>query len=343
MKKLTSKYKKHLLNRSRQQLKAKKRKGKPRNLIPTSAGLVPERQTITFADLITPEIFKLQYESCEEVISYINKVKQIGNGGRHINIVMDDITEIGEGAISMLLSVMEELALKGVIFTGSKPKDPTARQVLEKSGFFKFVRGKVDENNKNTKNTILNTGNSYTPQSELAEEIINSMETIWGKKGRSPSIYSCVFEMMRNSCDHAFKHENQVRWHFALSHSEPNNLVKFSFVDNGKGIIKTFSEGFLKNFLNLFQDNLDIIETAFKNGIKSRTGFPWRGKGLPTIYENYLDGHIKNLVVISNDVYLDFDRNIRYKLNNPFSGTYYYWKVDQTCVKECFKLKNNIV
>src|SRR5690606_20575767 len=139
----------------------------------SSAGLVPLRQTISFIDLKTPQIFKLQYESCEEVISYINKIKQIGNSGRHINIVMDDIAEIGEGAISMLLSVMEELGKEGVIFTGSKPLDQNARQVLEKSGFFKFVRGKVDENNRKTKNTILNTGNSYTPQSELAEEIIN--------------------------------------------------------------------------------------------------------------------------------------------------------------------------
>ncbi|MEM0518983.1 hypothetical protein [Aequorivita flava] len=340
MKKLKPKYKRYLQIRSRRQMKNKKRNGNPRSLRQSTSGLIPRNHTLSFIDVPTPIVFKLQYEHCEEVISYINKIKGIGRSGRHMNIIMDDIIDIGEGAISMLLSVMEELVREGIIFTGTKPKQPIPRGILEKSGFFKFVKGKIDESNSTTKNTILNTGDNQTPQSELAEEIIKSMETVWGQKGRSPSIYSCVFEMMRNACDHAFKNENQIRWHFALSHSEIDNLVKFSFVDNGKGIIRTFTEGILKNFLNLFNDNLDIVETAFTNGIASRTGLSWRGKGLPTIYENYDDGHLNNLVVISNNVYIDFDRKIRHKLKNSFSGTYYYWKVDQSCTKECFEIKN---
>ena len=339
MKKLTPKHKRYLLKRSERQLKNKKRKGKPRSLRQSTSGLIPQNHSFSFIDLRTPSKFKLQYEYCEDVIGYINKIKALGRSGKHMNIIMADISEIGEGAISMLLSVMEELVRGGIIFTGTKPKDTTCKAILEKSGFFKFVNGKVDESNSNSKNTILNTGDNKTPQSELAVEIVKSMETVWGQKGRSPSVYSCVFEMMRNSCDHAFKKDNQIRWHFALSHSDTDNTVKFSFVDNGKGIIKTFTEGILKNFLNLFQDNVDIIEAAFENGIASRTGLSWRGKGLPTIFDNYSDNHIKNLVVISNNVYIDFDRSIRYKLKNAFSGTYYYWKVDQTCVKECFPIK----
>lgn len=38
-----------------------------------------------------------------------------------------------------------------------------------------------------------------------------------------------------------------------------------------------------------------------------------------------------NLVVITNNVYLDFDKNIIQEINVPFSGTYYFWKVDKTC------------
>src|SRR5690606_32898271 len=131
-----------------------------------------------------------------------------------------------------LLSVLDELGKK-VAFIGTKPRNPSARAILEKSGFFKFVIGKVDDGNKSTKNTILHTGYNTTSQRELANEVVKSMETVWGKKGRSPSIYSTAFEMMRNSCDHAFRKESQVLWHIALSHSESNNLVKFSFVDNG--------------------------------------------------------------------------------------------------------------
>ena len=116
-----------------------------------------------------------------------------------------------------------------------------------------------------------------------------------------------------------------------------SNLVKFAFVDNGEGILKTFRSGKLKKFLGLFKNDVDILDTAFKDGIKSRTGLSWRGKGLPTIYENYEDGYIKNLLVISNDIFLNFDAGIKRKLDNPFSGTYYYFEVDQTCEKACFE------
>lgn len=339
MKKLTPKLKRYLQIRSRRQMKNKKRKGKPRSIEFSKLGLVRGGYNIRYKNLHTPPIFKLQYEYCEDVITFVNKIKALGRGGVHMNIIMDNISDIGAGAIAMLLSVMDELVNDGVKFKGTKPKDPVARSILEKSGFFKFVNGKIEECNSNTKNTILNTGNNHTPQSELAVEIVKSMETIWGVKGRSPSIYSCAFEMMRNSCDHAFRKDNQIKWHFAVSHLESENTVKFSFVDNGKGIVKTFSEGLLKRFINLFKDNVDILECAFQNGIASRTGLSWRGKGLPTIYENYLDNHLKNLIVISNDVYIDFDRQKKHKLNKNFSGTYYYWEVDRSCEKECFPIK----
>lgn len=251
---------------------------------------------------------------------------------------MDDITEIGEGAIAMLLSVMEELVKKGIIFKGSKPRNQKAKEILEQSGFFKFVKGRV-ENDKESKNNILRTGDHKTSQSELVTEIVKAMDTIWGKKGRSPSVYSTVIEMMRNACDHAFKWESQIKWHFALSHSDEENQVKFSFVDNGKGIVKTLqSDKLFKRILGLFKDSMDIVESAFSGDIESRTGLNWRGKGLPTIYENYKDNYLRNLVVISNDVYIDFENNIKIKLKNSFSGTYYFWVVDRTCKKECFKI-----
>ena len=47
----------------------------------------------------------------------------------------------------------------------------------------------------------------------------------------------------------------------------------------------------------------------------------------------WLPGLIKNLKVITNDVYLDFN-NIKekHKMNNPFSGVLFYWEVDNECI-----------
>ncbi len=342
MKKLTNDSKRHLEASAKKQLQNRvKRKNKTYHTKPASkprsTGIpVATRQQIFFEELRAPVKFNLQYENCDEVVSYLARIKQMGNNGRNLNIRMDDIDEIGEGAIAMLLSVMDELSKQNVLIKGAKPKDPDVKDVLERSGFFKYMSGSVDEKNKNSKNTILRTGGVNDSVINLPEEIRKANDTVWGSTGRNPPMRGSVYEMMRNSCDHAFKDVDNIIWHLAISHDDSNNLVKFSFVDNGKGIIRSFRNGILKAVKHLFTDNVDILNTAFRNGIESRTGLSWRGKGLPTIFENYQDGYFKNLVVISNDVFIDFDRSLSKKLSVPFSGTYYFWVLNKDCVKACY-------
>ncbi len=295
-----------------------------------------KKPIIRFTDKITPPYFTLKYEHCVPVIQFINDLKSLGQQGKHINIIMNDVVEIGEGAIAMLLSVINEIGSNAVLVKGTKPKDPEVNKTLEKSGFFKYIATIISAENINTKNAILRTGNNKTPNTEIAAEVRKSMETIWGVSARCPRLFGGIFEMFRNSCDHAFKKNESVTWHLGLSHFEETNLVKFSFVDNGKGIIKTFASGLLKSFINLFQDNTDILTTAFHDGIASRTGLSWRGKGLPTIFELSSDKIISNLVVITNDVYIAFDRNIIVTLPVSYSGTYYYWEMDQNCEQSYF-------
>ncbi len=336
MKKNTTKRKKHYKRRSIYQLKRKRRLSRKYNELEQVDDSLYKSNV--FIDVTAPEKFKLQYEYCSEVLRFIARIKRVANAGFNINIHLENVTLIGEGAIAMLLSVMEDIvSKKRIIVHGLKPKNIVARDILEKSGFFNYVSGDVKLKNKNTRNTILRTGSKNTPQTLLSKEIKYAMETVWGYKGRNPILYSAAVEMMRNSCDHAFKHDHSIKWHFAIVHDEQNNKVKFSFVDNGKGIIKTFKTGSLKKFINLFKNESDVLQTAFMNGIESRTGLQWRGLGLPTIYEAYDDGYIKNLLIISNSAFIHFDNNIIEDLTVEFSGSYYYWEVDLNCIKACFK------
>ncbi len=329
---LKSHSKKHLRNR----LKRKDKKYSGEGDVSKRKSTNPTRERIYFEDIEAPKKFNLKAENCEEFIAFVNKLKKYGLNRYNINILMEETTDIGEGAISMFLSVIDELTKNGIGVIGTKPKLIVERDKLEKSGFFKYMEGKIEAKNSITKNTILRTGGKSNTHIDLSFEIKNANETVWGTKGRNPPLRGTVFEMMRNSHDHAFKNENSVIWHLGISHDEENKQVKFSFVDNGRGIIKSFSEGFLGKLFNLFRDNCDLLETAFKNGIESRTGLSWRGKGLPTIFENYEEGYFKNLVVISNDVFIDFDKKIYKKLNVPFKGTYYFWLLNEECTKACY-------
>lgn len=291
-----------------------------------------------FVDLVVPNIFNLQYDNVTEVLEYIAKVKEIGKSKRDVNFILDKVEEIGVGAISMLISVMQELEERHVFFKGNKPDSEDALNALEKSGFMKYVKGTIKAENVQTRNAIFTTGKAATHQNSIVDAIHSANKTVWGEPGRSPLLYGTLVEMIKNSCKHAFKSKDKVRWHIGVSHDEENKKVKFSFVDNGIGIIKSFEmDDIARQAYGMIRNNAKMIELAYKDGIESKTGLSWRGTGLPTIYEAFGDDRIiRRLVVITNDVYCDFEKEIYKVLNKSFSGTYYYWEMDQECVKHCF-------
>jgi len=290
-----------------------------------------------YSEVTAPEKLTLQLGYSEEVLRFIALLKDLGKTEDIINIRLHKVTDIGEGAIGMLLSVMKELTNAGIALKGEKPSNTTARNKLEMSGFFKYMRGYVSPENLKTKNIIIHTGDINTSQEELEPAMPQAMETVWGVEGRCPQLFGVIGEMLRNSCDHAFQADNNVSWHLGVSHIEKDNTVKFSFVDNGIGIIKKYYEDNNWNKVkDHFKSNAKILENAYKNGIVSQTGLPWRGEGLPTIYELYTDNIITNLVVITNNVYLDFDKKKFEEIKVPFSGTYYFWRVNNSCTPAYF-------
>lgn len=322
----------------KEERRKRKRKEKKKRLRQDAIGKKQKRKAMRkLPQIWAPEKLTLQFGYSEEVLSFINRLKQLGEVENEISMRLDNVTDIGEGAIAMLLSVINELTLNNVTLVGEKPHNNYARNALERSGFFKYMRGYVAPENLKTKNIIIRTGNINTSQKELSPEMPKAMETVWGEAGRCPELFGGIGEMLRNTCDHAFDNGHKITWHLGVSHIEKDKTVKFSFVDNGIGIIKTYyDKGLIQKVKGFFKDNAEVLENAFKRGIDSRTGLPWRGKGLPTIYDLYEDNIITNLVVITNNVYLDFDRKTFEEIKVPFSGTYYFWKVDQTCERKYF-------
>jgi hypothetical protein len=347
MKKLSLRQKLHLLSRARYQAKKINRQSKSPGIsqltyhpnITRQVGYLPKEAKWFTKE--PPQYFNLQFENCESVIGYVNEIKKAGSRKWNILINLVNVVDLREGAIAMLLSVMQEIQYS-VVISGILPRDTKARLTLEMSGFFKIASVKGPRPNHLSEN-IMRTGKKGDLPHFLGDDIKTAMGTVWGIKGRNPYLRTEIFEMMRNSCDHAFQSHKEVRWHFSISHDISNNIVKFSFVDNGNGILDTMKTP-LKKVLSFFKDNTDLLETAFKDGIESRTKLSWRGKGLPTIFENVTEGLIKNFLVISNNVFLHFDSKDRNNIEinrkilpAQYRGTYYYWEIDTTCVRACFK------
>lgn len=337
MKKLKERFKNHIAARQLYQLK--RTKWNNGSLKRTKSGKTKRSRPPNFIDAKAPEKFNLQPENVENVLSYIGLIKDLGRKKKDVNLILEDVDEIGIGAISMLISVMQELSEKNIYLKGVKPINEEAKNILEQSGFMRFVNGKISDKNRRLKNIIFTTGKANTHQRIIVDSIHKANHTIWGQYGRSPLLYGILLEMIKNSCKHAFKSLEKVRWHIAVNHDEENRKVKFSFVDNGIGIIRSFEKDDLVKYAKgIVRDNIKLVQSAFEEGIESKTGLPWRGTGLPTIHESLKeDGIISNLVVITNDVYFNFDTGVSINLNKTFSGTYYYWEMDRSCEKHCFE------
>ena len=53
------------------------------------------------------------------------------------------------------------------------------------------------------------------------------------------------------------------------------------------------------------------------------------------IYKVSSEKYIKNLIVVTNNVFLDFDNPEKSKmLRNTFKGTFYYWILNKECIEK---------
>lgn len=278
-----------------------------------------------------PKNFSIKRNS-HEVFKFIADLKGLKDR-RNISevfIELEHCTYISSGAIALMIAAINEL--KDIEVTGSYPKDKGIKTVLEKSGFFNFVMGNVSEENKVSLNTIIQKGVASVDASAVAPLVVKAMNFLRGRPYRNPRIQSLLVELMANTVNHAFLKTKNSKWILSMNCDEENNKVAFTFIDNGQGILHTLNLKF-KNLIKslLLNSNEDILLNAFYGKFGSRTNQRKRGRGLPNIKRCFSENYIKNLVVISNDVYLDFEGNQTKKLKHAFDGTCYYWEVDLTC------------
>ena len=74
-----------------------------------------------------------------------------------------------------------------------------------------------------------------------------------------------------------------------------------------------------------------VLAKAFDGYFGSRTRSSSPGKGLPAIKGVFQLGVIKELKIITNNVYLDFESGKATLLRKNFEGTFYYWVLDKSC------------
>lgn len=295
-----------------------------------------ERQTPSkhYINHLAPENFSLR-SNVDIVVAFFAKLIKALEEGDSIKIDLSHVKNISSDVILYLLSILDMFKQKKGVWRvkGNAPRDPKCRELFIESGFYNYVNSKMPPSFDN-RNFLSVKGGTFgmLVDGKFAEKVIdfsvqclNTTKSLITKK-----IYAILIACMANTREHAYTVDDyNRRWWATALYDENNKKVNFTFLDNGMGIPETVKKNVWEKFLR--ESDNKLITSALRGELRTRTGDPWRGKGLPSINEYYQKGIIKNLVIISNRGYVNHENQEERDLNDIFHGTLLSWDfIEQT-------------
>jgi len=275
-----------------------------------------------------PMVFSLK-ENTNATIIFINNLKKLEDTKQRIYINMKEVHKLTGATIALLLSVVNEFSSKGIKIIGSKPKNKEARKILELSGFFDHMNGEIEYSTEVNSNTIIEQDSKSVQPQRTAKIVRSAMKTITGTEQRNKKLQGLFIEFMANSINHGFPDNKNKKWILSSSHFKKENYVSFSFIDNGVGILETINKKTKHKLKAFFKGDQDLLMSAFKGDIGSRTGLTFRGKGLPFILKKLEENSISNLFILTNNVILDFENKNFIQIDTTYRGTFYYFELNK--------------
>ena len=293
---------------------------------------IPKNEIILKAD----RNFEL-LKNPQTVIDYIANLKSFAKDNQNVDSIfidLSDVLNIDIGSICILLSSIVELNIYGINLRGNTPVDVKANKVFIESGYLKHMSNLSSKLQQKIKtftgdNLILMSGSEKSESRKIGECIKNAVQILSGVASHYPPIYGMILEMNCNSVEHAY-HKNK-HWLLGVNIDKENKKIIFTYADNGFGVLGTLRRKFAEVLEDTFKlkENSEILEGLFDRKYNSRFKKQYnRNKGLPVIKRAFVNGKVKDLLVITNDVSLHFGKDESLKLNNAFSGTFYYWELD---------------
>jgi hypothetical protein len=266
--------------------------------------------------------------------------------GKRSFVYLRDVERIGYDAIVVLLSIMIRYKAKKIKFAGDFPNDVRANAILKNSGFFEALYEEefVEQDRYVVHGTsAIRTHADKEVDPELTASLITSAgKTVWGSECRSQGIQRVLLELMLNTNNHASLHgQGEKHWWLTVNHVPEQNKVLFSFVDFGVGIFRSLDHKPIGNKFARWRDklagwwdgtsNVEVMKQILSGDFHRRVaGQEFRGKGLPGIAQAFQRGWLSNLVIITNDVYVDLGRDKTMTLKHPFEGTLVSWELEMT-------------
>lgn len=300
--------------------------------------------------LSAPKDFRL-LKNTEECISFFKKIrarkKAVTDSKNNLVVRVDlsGVEHIDFASTMMLDAICEELVATSPIchIAGESPRNELCRQYLLDSG---FLNNKYDEHGRkypdvgHSANIKIERGHTILKDEDVMR-FVEIEKRICEHVTGSPGKMFNHIEMIKEICGNTVDWSGAVRdqWIYGAKFEEGKVIVVA--LDLGRGILESISRKFSVLLKDLLEQNshVAILEGAFNKKYGSKSGKPNRNKGLPSIKYANEKGRIKDLVVITNNVTLDFtdsQNNCKFvaNKNRGFMGTLYSWMIDADCYQK---------
>jgi hypothetical protein len=280
-----------------------------------------------------PPIFSFIREP-EAMIDFIEQLKVLlFQLNRSVVIDLSEVREVTNDSIILLLSVVQDRRVSRSTKVAVKnPTDEKAAKRLRESG--------IDEHYEvqdlaTPKSGRIKVKRSYDADTEMANELIQfATRELFGRRRKLTNVQRILSECISNTEEHASGESGRSKekmWWGTVFCEKRKGTAFFSLLDNGVGIIESLrSEWFGRlPILARYPDNISLMKGVFDGKVLSSTNLSNRGNGLPAIYKARSRKQFGRLILITNNVYIDFDNNDFRILRNSFAGTFFYWEVDK--------------
>lgn len=300
--------------------------------------------TPTIRKIITAPTYCSLAEHPEITIRFFREAESAFKAGRPVEYDLSETEQFTDTAAAILVGQMKDRNInRGLPSTVTFPKDDKVRKSLKRLGINKKIGS--DENLGELDDIPTQKVTNLKVANEVARSVVQiTSRFLYGEEKRMKDLYAILIEMMANTNNHASSVSKVAYpWFLFIYPDAVKKSVKFVFLDFGEGIFESIpvKQHITRLPVSIHSRSGDIklyirgeeLKTTFdhlSSGlIKSRTGIASRGKGIPKIVQVADNNLFNRFLLIANDAYIDIKSNEVSAMNENFSGTMFFFEINQ--------------
>jgi hypothetical protein len=235
--------------------------------------------------------------------------------------------------IIAILKNVKKIRMLNIGYEGNEPEDASAKEILNKVGFYKYVQS-IAFHPMISDNENIQISRGEHADGDLAAKMCDFVHVHTNEKENRLStkrLYPMIIELMTNTKQHAYTENKKMLSNWYVYVENKPDRIQFIFLDTGAGIPNTIRKNFLEQVTQIVgQSDARYISSALRGEFRTQTKMSNRGKGLPEIYQNVRSEKLCCLKIVSGRgfCYVTPEGDIEETpIQNEFNGSLFVWEI----------------